>query len=137
MVLGHGLIIQPVLLACTYDNDTIIALKKKIDIVDFPSKFIHEEVDSTSKHNWHGIKIEIVKHYKLTKDRLKWKACPESTWLFVEKTNQCPTEPQQTTQILTKSHVINKPANQQIKQTSNNNKEALTKPTTKTVEKIN
>ena len=28
-VLGRGLIFQPVLLACTYNNDTIIPLQKK------------------------------------------------------------------------------------------------------------
>ena len=38
MVLGRGQIFRPVLLACTYDNDTIIALQKKIDITDFPSE---------------------------------------------------------------------------------------------------
>ena len=29
MVLGRGLIFQPVLLACTYNNGTIITLQKK------------------------------------------------------------------------------------------------------------
>ena len=35
MVLGRGLIFQLVLLAYTYDNDTIIALQNKINITDF------------------------------------------------------------------------------------------------------
>ena len=33
-VLGSGLIFQPVLLACTHNNDTIITLQKKINITD-------------------------------------------------------------------------------------------------------
>ena len=37
-VLGRGLIFQPVLLACTYNNDTIITLQKKIDITDFSTE---------------------------------------------------------------------------------------------------
>ena len=45
-VLGRSLI-----LACTYNNGTIITLQKKIDGTDFPSKFSHKKVDSTSKHN--------------------------------------------------------------------------------------
>ena len=49
-------------------------MTEKIDITDFPSKFTHKKVDSTSKHNWQGIKTEHTKHYKMTKDRLKWKA---------------------------------------------------------------
>ena len=34
-VLGRGLIFQPVLLACTYNNDTIITLQTKNDFIDF------------------------------------------------------------------------------------------------------
>ena len=43
-VLSRGLIF----LACTYDNDAIITLQKKIDIIGFSSKFTHKKVDSTS-----------------------------------------------------------------------------------------
>ena len=69
-VLGRGLIFQPVLLACTYNN-TIITLQKEIDITDFPSKFTHTKADSTSKDDLHGIKTEHAKRNKMTKDRLK------------------------------------------------------------------
>ena len=73
-VLGRSLIFQPMLLVCTY-SDTIITLqKKKIDTTDFPSKFAHIKVDSTSKDNWHGIKTEHAKRNKMRKDRLKCKA---------------------------------------------------------------
>ena len=50
-VLGHGLIFQPVLLACTCNNDTIITLQKKIDITDFRQNLHTQKVDSTSKGN--------------------------------------------------------------------------------------
>ena len=51
-VFGRGLIFQPVFLACTYNNDTIITLqkKKKIGIIDFHQS-LHTQVDSTSKGN--------------------------------------------------------------------------------------
>ena len=37
-VLGRGLVFQPVLSACTYNNDTIIILQKKNRHYRFPSK---------------------------------------------------------------------------------------------------
>ena len=43
--LGRGLIFQPVLLACTYNNDTIITLQKKIDITDFHHSLHTQKVD--------------------------------------------------------------------------------------------
>ena len=58
MVQDRGLIIQPVLLAYTHNNDTMITSQKTIDITDFPSKFTHTKVDSTSKDNWPSIQIE-------------------------------------------------------------------------------
>ena len=57
-------------LAYTYDNDTMMTLQEKINITDFPAMFTHRKVDRTRKHNWHGIKPEHSKRYKMTKDRL-------------------------------------------------------------------
>ena len=99
MVLGCGIIFHPVLLACTHNNDTIITLQKKINIIDF-NQSLHTHVDSTSKGNWHGIRIEQAKHYKVKRDRLKWRA--NRINLFVnkkkkKKKNQCVIQPYSTT----------------------------------------
>ena len=47
--LGHGLVFQPFLLVCTYKNDTIITLQKRIDITDFPSKFTQKTLAIQAK----------------------------------------------------------------------------------------
>ena len=43
-VLGRGLIFQPVLLACTYNIDTIITIQKKIDTIDFHQSLHTQQV---------------------------------------------------------------------------------------------
>ena len=48
-VLGRSLIFQPVLLACTYNNKTILTLQKKIDSTEFPSKFTHKKYRQCKK----------------------------------------------------------------------------------------
>ena len=49
-VLGRGLIFKQAPLVCTYNNHTIITLRKEIGIADFPSK-LTQKVDSASKDN--------------------------------------------------------------------------------------
>ena len=43
-VFGRGLVFQPALLTCTYNNDTIIILQKKNRHYRFPSKFTLKKV---------------------------------------------------------------------------------------------
>ena len=50
-VLGSGLIFQPVLFACIYDNGTIITLQKKSTFQISVKVYTNKKVDSTSKGN--------------------------------------------------------------------------------------
>ena len=54
--LGRDLIFQPILLACTYNNDTVMPVqfkkkKKKIDVTDFNQSLHTQKVDSASRGN--------------------------------------------------------------------------------------
>ena len=67
-VLGRGLIFQPVLLACRYNNDEIHnnTIEKKSTLLIHIKVYTHKKVESTSKGNWHGIRIEQAKRNKMT-----------------------------------------------------------------------
>ena len=64
-VLGRGLIFQPVLLACTYTNDTIITLQG----INSTLQIFHQSLHT--QKSGHGIKTEHAKRYKMTKVRSK------------------------------------------------------------------
>ena len=70
-VLGRGLIIQTVPLIQWWHHSNIT---EKINIIDFHQSLHTQQVDSASKSNWHGIRIEQAKRYKVTRDRFKRRA---------------------------------------------------------------